>query len=102
MAVSRRTFVEQALATAAAAFANDFTTFLIARAAVGVGEAAYATLAPSIAKYGACRAWVRMSCLSMPSRSRPPTNWYARLLRLAACRWSTLQLVVSQPLPMLP
>jgi len=36
------------LATAAAAFANDFTTFLIARAAVGVGEAAYATLAPSL------------------------------------------------------
>jgi predicted MFS family arabinose efflux permease len=36
------------LATAAAAMANDFTTFLIARAAVGIGEAAYATLAPSV------------------------------------------------------
>lgn len=36
------------LATAAAAFANDFTTFLVARAAVGIGEAAYATLAPSV------------------------------------------------------
>lgn len=36
------------LATAAAALANDFTTFLIARAAVGIGEAAYATLAPSV------------------------------------------------------
>ncbi|MBI1947621.1 MAG: MFS transporter [Deltaproteobacteria bacterium] len=36
------------LATAAAAFANDFTTLLIARAAVGIGEAAYATIAPAI------------------------------------------------------
>lgn len=36
------------LATAAAAFAVDFTTFLIARALVGVGEAAYATLAPPL------------------------------------------------------
>jgi len=36
------------LATAAAAMANDFTTFLLARAAVGIGEAAYATLAPSV------------------------------------------------------
>jgi len=36
------------LATAAAAMANSFTTFLIARAAVGIGEAAYATLAPSV------------------------------------------------------
>lgn len=36
------------LATAAAALANDFTTFLVARAAVGIGEAAYATLAPSV------------------------------------------------------
>jgi MFS family permease len=35
-------------ATAAAAFAHSFWTFLIARAAVGVGEAAYATLSPSI------------------------------------------------------
>lgn len=36
------------LATAAAALANDFTSFLVARAAVGIGEAAYATLAPSV------------------------------------------------------
>lgn len=36
------------LATAAAAFSNGFTSFLLARAAVGVGEAAYATLAPSV------------------------------------------------------
>ncbi len=36
------------LATAAAALADTFTTFLIARAAVGIGEAAYATLAPSV------------------------------------------------------
>jgi predicted MFS family arabinose efflux permease len=35
-------------ATAAAAFANGFWTFLVARALVGVGEAAYATLSPSI------------------------------------------------------
>ncbi len=34
------------LATAAAAFATGFWTFLLARALVGVGEAAYATLAP--------------------------------------------------------
>ena len=34
------------LATAAAAFAVNFPTFLLARALVGVGEAAYATLAP--------------------------------------------------------
>lgn len=36
------------LATAAAAFSTGFTSLLIARAAVGVGEAAYATLAPSV------------------------------------------------------
>ena len=36
------------LATAAAAFAFDFWSFLIARAFVGVGEAAYATLAPPL------------------------------------------------------
>ena len=36
------------LATAAAALAGSFTTFLLARAAVGIGEAAYATIAPSI------------------------------------------------------
>lgn len=36
------------IATAAAAFTHNFWTFLIARALVGVGEAAYATLAPSI------------------------------------------------------
>ncbi len=36
------------LATAAAALAHDFTTLLIARASVGIGEAAYATLAPAI------------------------------------------------------
>ncbi|MFT3706798.1 MAG: MFS transporter [Archangium sp.] len=36
------------LATAAAALAHDFVTFMIARAAVGIGEAAYATIAPSL------------------------------------------------------
>jgi len=36
------------LATAAAAFATGFWSFLAARALVGVGEAAYATLAPVI------------------------------------------------------
>jgi len=36
------------LATAGAAFATDFWTFLFARALVGVGEAAYATLAPPL------------------------------------------------------
>jgi predicted MFS family arabinose efflux permease len=36
------------LATASAALANTFTTFLIARALVGVGEAAYATIAPTL------------------------------------------------------
>lgn len=35
-------------ATAAAAFATGFATFLIARALVGVGEAAYATIAPAL------------------------------------------------------
>ena len=35
------------LATAAAAFATGFWTFLFARALVGVGEAAYATLSPA-------------------------------------------------------
>lgn len=36
------------VATASAAFATGFATFLIARALVGVGEAAYATLAPAL------------------------------------------------------
>ena len=36
------------LATAAASFSTGFTSLLIARAAVGIGEAAYATLAPSV------------------------------------------------------
>ncbi|MBL9038550.1 MAG: MFS transporter, partial [Archangium sp.] len=36
------------LATAAAAAATGFATFFIARAAVGIGEAAYATLAPPL------------------------------------------------------
>jgi MFS family permease len=36
------------LATAAAALAGGFWTLLFARAAVGIGEAAYATLAPAI------------------------------------------------------
>lgn len=36
------------LATASAALATDFTTFMIARALVGIGEAAYATIAPSL------------------------------------------------------
>ena len=36
------------IATAAAALAGDFWTFLFARALVGVGEAAYATLAPPL------------------------------------------------------
>jgi MFS family permease len=36
------------LATTAGAFATDFTSFLLARAAVGVGEAAYATIAPAL------------------------------------------------------
>lgn len=35
-------------ATAAAAFASGFWSFLVARSLVGVGEAAYATLSPSI------------------------------------------------------
>ena len=36
------------IATAAASFSTGFTSLLIARAAVGIGEAAYATLAPSV------------------------------------------------------
>jgi MFS family permease len=36
------------LATAAAAWAGGFWTFLLARALVGVGEAAYATLTPAL------------------------------------------------------
>lgn len=36
------------IATAAAAMATGFTSLLIARASVGIGEAAYATLAPAI------------------------------------------------------
>jgi len=36
------------LATAGAAFCTTFTSFLIARSLVGVGEAAYATLAPAM------------------------------------------------------
>lgn len=36
------------LATAAAALADSFFTFMLARGAVGIGEAAYATLAPSL------------------------------------------------------
>ncbi len=36
------------LATAMAAFATGFWTFMLARALVGVGEAAYATLAPAL------------------------------------------------------
>lgn len=36
------------LATAAAALSTDFWTFLFARSLVGVGEAAYATIAPSL------------------------------------------------------
>jgi MFS family permease len=36
------------LATAAAALSQGFTSLLLARAAVGIGEAAYATLAPAI------------------------------------------------------
>jgi MFS transporter, Spinster family, sphingosine-1-phosphate transporter len=36
------------LATAAAAFAVGFKTLLLARALVGIGEAAYATLAPAV------------------------------------------------------
>src|SRR5262249_44061102 len=36
------------LATASAALATGFTSFLIARALVGVGEAAYATISPSL------------------------------------------------------
>jgi MFS transporter, Spinster family, sphingosine-1-phosphate transporter len=36
------------LATGAAAFATGFWSFLLARALVGVGEAAYATLSPSL------------------------------------------------------
>src|SRR4051812_45379759 len=35
------------LATAAAAWATGFTSFFIARALVGVGEAAYATISPA-------------------------------------------------------
>jgi MFS family permease len=36
------------LATASAALTHTFTTFLLARALVGVGEAAYATIAPTV------------------------------------------------------
>lgn len=36
------------IATAAAAFAQGFGSLLLARAAVGIGEAAYATLAPAV------------------------------------------------------
>jgi MFS family permease len=36
------------VATAMSGFAHDFTTMLVARVFVGVGEAAYATLAPTI------------------------------------------------------
>lgn len=36
------------IATAAAAFAQGFGSLLVARAAVGIGEAAYATLAPAV------------------------------------------------------
>ena len=36
------------LATGAAAFATGFFTFLLARALVGIGEAAYATLSPAL------------------------------------------------------
>lgn len=36
------------LATAAAALSTGFTSLLLARAAVGIGEAAYATLAPAL------------------------------------------------------
>ena len=36
------------LASAAGAFAHDFETMLAARAVVGIGEAAYATIAPAI------------------------------------------------------
>lgn len=36
------------LATAGAAFAQGFASLLVARAAVGIGEAAYATIAPAI------------------------------------------------------
>lgn len=51
--VSRRTLIAAgvalwSLATAGAAFATGFWTFMLARALVGVGEAAYATLAPTI------------------------------------------------------
>lgn len=40
--------VAWSLATAAAALAQGFVSLLLARAAVGIGEAAYATLAPAI------------------------------------------------------
>ena len=40
--------VAWSLATAAAAMAQGFVSLLVARAAVGIGEAAYATLAPAI------------------------------------------------------
>ena len=51
--VSRRTLIAigvaaWSLATAAAAAATGFVTFFIARALVGVGEAAYATLSPAL------------------------------------------------------
>lgn len=36
------------LATAAGAFAQGFATFLLARAMVGIGEAAYATISPAL------------------------------------------------------
>jgi MFS family permease len=36
------------LATASASLAHTFTTFLLARALVGIGEAAYATIAPTL------------------------------------------------------
>ena len=51
--VSRRTLIAigvaaWSLATAAAAAATGFVSFFIARALVGVGEAAYATLSPAL------------------------------------------------------
>ena len=36
------------LATAAGAFAQSFGVFIVARSAVGVGEACYATIAPAL------------------------------------------------------
>lgn len=51
--MSRKTLIAAgvllwSLATAAAAFAQGFWTLLLARALVGVGEAAYATITPSL------------------------------------------------------